>query len=223
MAAATNNSKPSWMLTPPKEESPSTQEYSSDSESQFTYENIGGANLGASALGPALSMDSVDSSVAADDELMLSLKDKHGATGIVAESPSLRRAQRPEGHVYPEAARTRSLFVPDDDDESADASRLQEKRGKKDSPIFTKGYNPALDLSMNSFTDDIMPLSPKDLTKGYVGGSQSDEESQPFDETMEDSIEQDLDGFAEELEKIKRDIGRADSVGEKTRQASKRR
>jgi hypothetical protein len=168
-------------------------------------------------------MDSEDSTPSTDnDELMLNLH-RNGNRAILADSPSFRRPQSLE-HVYscidrdtpvtannaryrgsctsshlpaPYAARDKSEDEEDDDDEDPlrTAALSQSAASRLDS------YRSATNIS-----SPFMAAGGGLAHSGTVKADRLEVESQPSDE-MEDSMAQDLEGFADELNRIKRNIG----------------
>jgi len=152
--------------------------YTSDSESQFTYENIAGASAPTvdhkSLLAPSRSAD--DS--ADDDDVLLSL--------------AAERSVPEPGHVYdtrpPYAAVVtphRPVYSDSIDHSDSDSDDDDPLRAAALSPRLTKGY----DTTANTTNDD----------------DDDDDGSQPSDE-MKDELS--LAGFAADLEVLKREADR---------------
>ncbi len=194
------------------------EEYSSDSESQFTYTQVGIAPLRKlSAMGPMLnsmSIDSCDSSVdfqdrnggklhdAADDSSMLQLDDN---IGLISDSPTFYRSGGTGGqHNYPSEEET----------PVTKNAKSRSARSAYNNNIHTVPYSDdpspiratTLQLPSSSFNST---LSSDIITMNKMTGFDDDDDidSQPSDECKGDSMAQDLQGFANELDRIKRDIG----------------
>jgi hypothetical protein len=163
-------------------------------------------------------MDSEDSTPSTDnDELMLNLH-RNGNRAILADSPSFRRPQSLE-HVYscidrdtpvtannarymgscksshlpaPYAARGKSEDEEDDDDD--------------EDPLRTAALSQSAASRLDSYRSATNISSPFMAHSGTLKADRLEVESQPSDE-MEDSMAQDLEGFADELNRIKRNIG----------------
>lgn len=253
--------KPSWMISPKTATlDQSADDYSSDSESQFSHLNCeAGPVTAESTLGKGLldsmSIGSADSFFGEDDELILSLDQKGG---IVAESPSFVK-KPPDQHYYPQestpvmansglkSALRYNSSVPFAHDESSDEKDDPLRAAAMSSPDSLAYKNISVESSGASsgaitpkvakvlddeFSDDdddqlrIAALSPpmnssyknvtvlsRELrpksTKGCAGTATENSyaESLPSDEMMEDSMAQNLDGFAEELEQVQRNVG----------------
>ena len=198
------------------------EEYSSDSESQFTYTQVGIAPLRKlSAMGPMLnsmSMDSCDSSVdyqdknggklhdAADDSSMLQLDDN---IGLISDSPTFYRSGGTGGsqHIYPNEEET-----PVTNNAKRTSARLACNTNNNMHTVpYSDDPSPiratTLQLPMSSFNST---LSSDIITMNKMTGFDDDDDdidSQPSDECKGDSMAQDLQGFANELDRIKRDIG----------------
>ena len=216
------------------------EEYSSDSESQFTYTQVGIVPLiKLSSMGPILnsmSMDSYDSSIdnnntgaiggklydAADDSSMLQLDDN---VGMIADSPTFQRPGATTQHIYPSEEETpittnatrqnarltayqhiiptAPLYARNDCSDDPSPIRATILHLPKSSNAINRRQN---DSSNNNQSFN-STLSSDIITMNKISDRHDDIDSQPSDEVMGDSMEQDLQGFADELDRIKRDIG----------------
>jgi hypothetical protein len=207
---------PSWMIASSTQRETPSDTYSSDSETHFSYAQIGIApRIPSSALGPTLasmSMDSSDQASFTEEDSMLNL---NGNVGVIADSPT-----------FPDPRRTQHVY-PDEDTPVITNARhsLSHLTNIPPAPHVVGGH----DLrNMNDDLDDDSPLRATALTAHgtaslnssmessaainntatTTGARIGDGDSQPSDEMMnDDSMAQDLEGFTEELDRIKRDIG----------------
>jgi hypothetical protein len=208
---------PSWMIAASSQRETPSDTYSSDSESHFSYTQIGIApRVPPSVLGPVLasmSMDSSDQVSFAEEDSMLNL---NGNLGVIADSPT-----------FPDPRRTQHVY-PDEDTPVITNARhsLSHLTNIPPAPYIGEGH----DLrNVHDDVDDDSPLRASALaahgaaslnnslassaaiyntTTTTTGANIGDGDSQPSDEMLnEDSMAQDLEGFTEVLDRIKRDIG----------------